>query len=153
MRSLVTRFLWHEAGSFDRWLSVAAILMATIAGLSVIADRMGWDDSVPYQDARLISVEPEGGNLRVVVGYTKTEQDCDFEKAVAIGIALGEATPLIWEPYRGPNVDAQRTPGRQRLDWTIRTQGKVYDEIEIRTRHDCEGERVDQTMITVEVPE
>jgi len=62
-------------------------------------------------------------------------------------------SPLDYIPHRAANVGAERLPGKQVMDVSVYTDGIRYDVIEFRTRHYCDGVRVEGTMLTVEVPE
>jgi len=136
----------------DYALLLGVIALLGIGILPKLADRLGLFEPVPYRDVQIQSVEAEGDTLHIKGTFVKTRANCVFEKAVVMGLGLGGVTPLVWTEFRGPNMSAQRTPGLQPLDWTINLDGQLFDNIEIRTRHDCAGNRVDRTLAIVEVP-
>jgi hypothetical protein len=139
--------------AIDTFLAAGMLLLIGLVGAPWVLDRSGLFEPQPYTDVTLLRADHEGDTLHVVAGYTRADDSCEYVNAVAIGIAFGEATALEWTPYRGPNVTEVREPGRQKLDWDIRVNGGVFDTVEIRTRHFCDGERVDRTMLVIDMNE
>lgn len=135
----------------DAFLALGTALLLVFAVTPWLADKSGWFEPQPYSDVTLLRAEQDGGILHVVAGYTRSDDDCEYVNAVAVGISFGEATALVWEPYRGPNVTEVREPGRQLLDWDIQVNDGVFDTVEIRTRHYCGGDRVDRTMLVIDM--
>lgn len=128
-------------------LEVTAIVVALSAIGSLVLDRFHFFDPIPYRNVELLKIERlDDGNIHLLLQYIKTREQCEFERAVVFGYSLGDFRALDWLPYRGPGQTAQRTAGQQIMDITIYPGGVRYDEYEIRTRHDCEGVRVDRVM-------
>lgn len=96
---------------------------------------------VPYRDVFIREQWMEGEWLHVTATFIKT--DCTFQRLSAVGYGLGVTYNLPWadrEPAEG-----DRLLGLQTL--RINVGGSAgLDAVELRTRHDCDGETVDSTF-------
>jgi hypothetical protein len=129
-------------------LSVLVIVVAVILGW-----QYGWFDPAPYQNVQTIEVERDDENhLLVHLRYEKTEADCEYVRGIAYAVLPGDRIPVLFEPVRHAGETAQRFPGIQHLRWDIDLNVWNPDTVEIWTRHDCGGRRVDRMMAEIEVP-
>lgn len=143
------RFLWAADGKADlRWLMVA---MAWLLGV-LMWDAFGryYLSQRPFADVELISAHPIGEHqVEVIATYEKL--GCTIQKMVVYGYAFGNYTALDYRPRRGPNEGFERIEGRQTMDIIVDVNGVKYEAIEIRTRHDCDGERVDSVFLRADL--
>ena len=108
-------------------------------------------DPVPYKDVELLSYEYTGEEIRIVATFEKT--DCIFNSMQVVGGASGQTEFLDWRDLDGMNGTEDRSEGIQtmRIAFELRRDG--YDWVEVRTRHNCDGEKVDKVFIRFdEVP-
>lgn len=131
--------------------------VALIAAMAWLLGVLMWDafgryylSQRPFADVELVSAHPMGPDqIEVIATYEKL--NCQIQKMVVYGVAFGEYTALDFRPRRGPGEGFDRTEGRQTMDIIVDTRGVTYEEIEIRTRHDCDGERVDSVFLKAEL--
>lgn len=131
---------------------------ALIAAMSWLLGVLMWDafgryylSQRAFTDVELVSVHPIGKNqIEIIATYEKV--GCVIQKMVVYGEAFGNYTALDYRPRRGPGEGMDRTAGRQTMDIIVDTQGVTYEALEIRTRHDCDGERVDSVFLKAEMP-
>lgn len=143
-------FFRHETGSAERVLHITAIVISISALLTLFADNFGVFKQRPFRDVRLLSIEAQGQKLHIRAAYEKL--GCQLARMVVFGVGVGDSlVALDFLPYRGPNVELDRIEGRQVMDITVDTLGILYDQIEIRTRHDCDGRRVDSLFLRVDI--
>lgn len=146
------RFLWGEAGDGDKLLAVFAMLISITAFVYTIGNNRGWWEPIPYKNVTLVEAFREEDGLHLIAVYDKTPAKCTLERLVVFGYLLREVQPLDFIPVRDGNVSQQRTEGKQRMELVIDEKATQYDEIEVRTRHNCEGLIVDKSMLKVDVP-
>lgn len=105
---------------------------------------------VPYENVLLLEEELINNTLLIRVQFDKL--DCEFVYLQTVGFTLGIPERLPWVDING---DAgNREPGTHVIELQIAlTNDVVYDYVEIRTRHTCDGETVDRTLLTVDLIE
>lgn len=136
-----------------RYLSlVLGVLLVSILAstATLILARNGAFDQQPFDRVKVTSVSRSGYEVNIKAQYRKVA--CEIERIVVFGTILGEVTPLDYVPYRGPNIDEDRLEGQQAMEIIVDMAGVKYDNIEVRTRHNCEGRHVDNVFLAVEVP-
>ncbi len=108
----------------------------------------------PYTNVEVVSVVTDSDSITVTANFRKNE--CTFQRLEVFGTDLGLTYNLPWanvpvseEEDRGTRYD--RAAGDHTLRLDVETGGKVYDRIEIRTRHLCGDEVVDKVFATIEV--
>ena len=91
----------------------------------------------------------EDGLVRVRVRFIK--DDCEYERGVIWGTYFGEVDPrpLTWRNIPGNIGD--RTKGEHTADLVIGPLRQPYERIEMRTRHDCDGEKVDRVFFRIDL--
>lgn len=105
----------------------------------------------PYRNVEVVRVEREENTLRVVANFEKTA--CTFRRLTVVGY-LADATDILsWRDGFGLPPDHDREPGSQTMNIEIMVRGVAYDWVEIRTRHDCDGQTVDRVFAHIELPE
>lgn len=105
----------------------------------------------PYQNVEVVRVERDESTLRVVANFEKTA--CTFRRLTVVGY-LADATDILsWRDGFGLPPDHDREPGTQTLNIEIDAGAVAYDWIEIRTRHDCDGQTVDRVFAHIDLPE
>lgn len=107
----------------------------------------------PYTNVQLVSVAKTDTSVTLTANFRKT--DCSFQRLEVFGFDLGQTYVLNWENVivreeedHGPEYD--RSNGGQTLRIKVKIPGVGYDKIEIRTRHLCDGAKVDKIFITVD---
>lgn len=100
----------------------------------------------PYSDVELReALLTEDQQLVIHADFVKI--GCVFERLSVVGIGLTGAHLLEWvdDDALGPAYD--RAAGIQSLRVKISLGDFKHDRIEIRTRHDCDGELVDKLFL------
>jgi hypothetical protein len=107
----------------------------------------------PYTNVQLVSVAKTDTAVTITANFRKT--DCSFQRLEVFGYDLGQTYVLDWENVvvrdevdRGFNYD--RAEGGHTLRIKVKLPDTSYDKIEIRTRHLCDGAKVDKVFITVD---
>jgi len=123
------------------------MVIGFILGLLVMVPIF-WTNSifeeVPYTEVEVISVEREGSYIDITANFIKTEY-CDYVSLDVLGGSDGRWFFLEWEPIDGTTKDQQRISGPNTLGVRVYIpEGHTFDIIEIKTRHDCNGDRVDK---------
>lgn len=139
-------------GKGGKVLDVTAILVSVTAIIYTLGDNRSWFKPTPYNKVEIDSVERKEDGLHVIANFVKVTEDCKPEKVVVFGYLLDSLRPLDFIPIREGRVERERTAGPQRMELVIDEQAERYDEIEVRTRHNCNGIIVDKTMLRVDVP-
>ncbi len=119
-----------------------------VVGLLSVALFWATMDPVPYRDVEILRAEARFHRLEVVANFEKT--NCEFQRLVAVGGLAGQTSFLRWTDMDGIEPNHDRDNGAQTLRIAIDPQGVSYDWIEIRTRHDCDGEKVDKVFARFE---
>ena len=103
----------------------------------------------PYRDVELVTGQFLGDEYHIVANFEKT--DCTFKRLTVIGYAAGVTEFL---EYRNSGLDLgydyDRDAGEQTLRIAFKLKKDFYDWVEIRTRHDCDGELVDKVFLHLE---
>lgn len=123
---------------------------ATIAGCVAFfgADRLLAPKA--YTNVELIEVSRDDGWLYVTASFQKL--GCERVSVVFLGKRLGLQDDLTrtWENLNGTLPDQDRTEGEQVLFGRLYVDGLSYDSFEIRTRHNCDGRRVDGVFLKLD---
>ena len=116
----------------------------------LIAGITAWSQlpHVPYRDVDVLASDTSDGEMLLVATFEKT--DCEFQQLVAVGGFLGQTRFLDWRDGDGLGPDYDRENGRQTLRILVDDPGDL-DWIEIRTRHDCDGEKVDKIFARIDM--
>ena len=97
---------------------------------------------VPYGEVQLLSKVEHEGYTDYTFSHVKYQ--CVFKKLVVFGVNFGILTPLEWEDPVTQTTNRDRLAGKQILSLRVFDGGIRYSSIEIRTRHDCDGQTVDR---------
>lgn len=103
----------------------------------------------PYSDVQVVETFQEDDYRYVTASFRKG--NCERQDVVFLGIRLGIQDKLKWEPLDGYNNQEDRTEGFQVLSGRLFTGGVQYESFEIRTRHLCDGKRVDRVFLRITV--
>lgn len=104
---------------------------------------------VPYKDVVVTEVERTDDGYVVHASFIKTE--CTFKRLEVFGSNTGVPVYLRWSSLDGsPTTVYDRSIGKQHLIVLVITAGADYDTLEIRTRHDCDGQLVDKIFATIQ---
>ena len=135
---------------FDTLRIAAAALVAGV--LLLFAIDAGLFDPTPYRDVVIQTVErTPDGNVFIHATYTKTDAVCEYVRGQPFATFVGGREALSYEPIRSGGQTDQRFAGFQNLRWLIDLHGLEPSGLEIWTRHDCNGRRVDLMMARVEI--
>lgn len=125
-----------------------------VVGIAVFA-LIWWMTSppLPYTMVTVQDVRRnDAGTVFLDVEFNKGV-GCEFVKLEAHGhLDAGGVQSLRWWDATTPDGHGDRLAGLQLLQIGVRVPIGI-DQIEVRTRHDCEGEAVDRVMVVVDVPE
>jgi len=136
-----------------RTFDVAAIttIIMCFAVLGMFLRDLGFFLPRPFRDVQTTNFEIlDDDRVLIEARYSKTSARCEFSKLVVFGLILNEPEALTHEPYRGPNVDEQRTPGAQVMRIAVQRKGVNWDSYEMRTRHFCGSEVVNRLFLRVD---
>ena len=104
---------------------------------------------VPYKGVVVTEVERTDDGYVVHASFIKTE--CTFKRLEVFGSNTGVPVYLRWSSLDGsPTTVYDRSIGKQHLIVLVITSGADYDTLEIRTRHDCDGQLVDKIFATIQ---
>lgn len=101
----------------------------------------------PYNNVTVDDLSYVDGNRSVGVQATfvKTEE-CTFQDLKVFGEYLGVWVPLTWSDPKGEEGD--RYTGYNTLHILVDVEGVYYSTIEVRTRHSCDGKKVDEIFLS-----
>jgi hypothetical protein len=103
----------------------------------------------PYKDVVVTELERTDEGYVVHANFIKTA--CTFKRLEVFGINTGIPVYLEWKAQDGsPATDYDRSIGKQHLIILVITTESDYDTLEIRTRHDCNGQLVDKVFATIQ---
>jgi hypothetical protein len=120
------------------WFALAALLGA--AAQFLLSDWI--ENPVPYRNVQVQSLTHADDQVFLVANFEKTHGV--FERLVAIAGVAGETEFLYW--YNLDPEVGDRTLGDQTLRIAISVLGIDYDWIEVRTRHDHNGDKIDKVF-------
>ena len=105
--------------------------------------------NMPFKKVTLLSQEVNGDWVHYKFAFTKL--GCVYKRLEVLGISQGRVISLPWE-----NIDEQEqlATGQDRIKgyhiWSVKVQIKsIFDYIEIRTRHECNGKITDRIFAKV----
>lgn len=142
----MSEFVIHRALPFF----VGAIFC--IIGILYPAYLFGVFDPIPYQDVKVRSVERVGGVVHFEADFVK--RGCTFQAIAFVGVGFsGVSPPLPWSDSPGAErEEANRLAGRQTMSVDVDIGGAAFDELEVKTRHDCDGQIIDKVFAAVKIP-
>lgn len=121
---------------------IAALAMAVVPRLL---------EPRPYSDVEVVSLDRAGRTVEMVVDWRKN--NCERLSVSFLAWRLGAFVDVTgtWEALDGVvegSSNFDRLAGQQRLHGrvTLPDDGS-FDRLEIRTRHDCDGRRVDGVFL------
>lgn len=101
----------------------------------------------PYSEVEVIEVSQEDRSVYLVANFVKNDA-CNFQTLSVFGEKFDRwSGPLDWRDSDKPRGD--RIAGHQTLNIVIDTLGTEYDILEVRTRHLCDGGKVDKVFATL----
>jgi hypothetical protein len=102
----------------------------------------------PYSDVKVLAATKSEDNVTIEATFVKNE--CSFVRLEVFGDATGVPIRLEWSGVDGTPDNYDRAAGSQYL--AIEVQGAVaFDNLEVRTRHDCNGVVVDKVFANVDL--
>lgn len=108
----------------------------------------GYLDPAPYSNVEILGATSVDDGTVITASFLKTSH-CDFKKMAVFGKDLGYWVELNWQDIDGEKGD--RMEGYQSFVIKIDTMGSEYSEIEIRTRHDCDGGITDTVFAKIDM--
>jgi len=110
----------------------------------------GFFDPNPYDNVEVVDhgYNPDGTSYFIVANFIKNEE-CSFVDLGVFGSYLGQTKRLEWSD---PTTDRShdRLVGHQTLEISIAVGGTPFDQLEVRTRHLCDGEKVDRIFAIIQ---
>jgi hypothetical protein len=101
----------------------------------------------PYTNVIMKDLIVSKDTVSLVASFEKNDA-CDYVDLGVFGGNLGLWSRLEWQDI--DDLQGDRLAGGQTLRIKIDLD-QPYQEIEVRTRHDCGGEKVDQVFINIEI--
>tara|TARA_R100001086_G_C11812735_1_gene251998 strand:- start:504 stop:905 length:402 start_codon:yes stop_codon:yes gene_type:complete len=120
---------------------------AVWASMFVLAGSLWWVTltPTPYRSVDVMRQERVGAEIEFVANFTKTA--CTFKRLRVVGSISGQTNFIHWRDLDGlPDDDENRGAGQHTLRIAFPAQEGLYDWIEIRTQHDCDGVKVDKVF-------
>lgn len=102
---------------------------------------------VPYHNVDVRNLVVSEDTVSLIATFEKNDE-CTYVNLGVFGGNLGEWDRLDWEDLDVPQGD--RFAGHQTLRMRIMID-KPYEVIEVRTRHDCDGEKVDKIFTNIDI--
>jgi hypothetical protein len=134
--------LRNRAGNFLIGAAVAGAIMAPFTWGHLL-----WGVK-PYYAVRVVQVERgPSGSVHITASFTKNE-NCKLEEFAVVGHQLGLTRFLEWSDSDGLGRSYDRMAGEQTLRIQVDPDG--VDEIELRTRHNCDGKTIDRTFARID---
>jgi len=127
---------------------------ALLVGFGFLFGALAWQiggyvlEPRPYWGVEVRMVEREGDAVTVVADFTKGE-NCRLVTFLPFGIALESATPLRYTDLDGHVGNVDRLAGNSTLRVTVYLDRFSYESIQFRTRHDCDGDKVDRVFAEI----
>lgn len=126
----------------ERWLWAGA--MTGAVAMSVLPRIL---EPSPYWDVKLIDTYQDGPFRYITASFEKG--NCERKDVVFLGLRLGLQQKLQWVADDGFDNQEDRTEGFQVLSGKLLTGDVTYEAFEIRTRHLCDGKRVDKVFLHI----
>lgn len=125
------------------WVLLFIVVAAFSLAPYILAPR-------PYWGVELVETRQDGVWRYITANFTKGE--CRREDVVFLGHRLGLTDNLTkaWQGLDGVEDGHDRLEGEQTLRGRLYTGAVSYEAIEIRTRHDCDGKRVDKVFLRID---
>lgn len=135
-----------------REMLTAYIVAAALFGASMwaVVERVILAPPVPYSEVDVIDAEIREDRFWLVANFRKNA--CTFRRLSVIGSGFDNNEVLEWQDMDGLQPDHDRAAGLQTLRIVANLKGQLFDTIEVRTRHDCDGRQVDKVFMTYTVP-
>ena len=136
----------------DRGLYLFAGL---VLGAAVLFD---WDTTFgpqPYHSVRVVSLERQDHWVHFHVTFQKA--GCVYKKLVVIGTGFEATENLtslkINEDATGKGVQERGDRIKGQAVWRFKVYAPkgIFEKIEIRTRHDCDGKTVDKVFLVTSI--
>jgi hypothetical protein len=131
---------------FVKLLRLTAALVVANAALLVV-QYWPHEEPEPYRDVALTSAVLTADNKNLLLHAVFVKTDCVFVRLSVVGVGLNGAHLLEWESIDGLGQDYDRIAGLHSLRLKIALGEFEHDRLEIRTRHDCDGEMVDKLFL------
>jgi len=103
----------------------------------------------PYKNVRVISIDRTPAGIEFFATFEKTE--CRFKALELVAGSFGETSFLPWRDLDGLPPDYDRSAGAHTMRIAFDFGAIDPDWIEIRTRHDCAGKKVDKVFYRIEL--
>lgn len=130
------------------WAATMALAFALGAWVLILSPVLS---PSPYYGVEVLRAERTAGSIALVANFEKT--DCTFDRLTVIASEAGETFILLWSDLDGFPEDHDRDAGEQTLRISIAMGERNPDWVEVRTRHDCDGELVDRVFAHIDIPE
>jgi hypothetical protein len=138
-----------------KFLNMGAVLQVVIMSmaLSIILYTGGQFllgpnpySNVEVKETRETIINGEAG-WYISADFKKTS--CEFVRLEVVGMTLGVPEIVKWDPIDNGSRDYDRNVGTQVLKIFVKPYDGAYDALEIRTRHNCDGDTVDKVFATI----
>lgn len=130
------------------YLLLAVTLALFVSSALLIATANGWFDPRPYWGVKVRPLQvDDDGNVGVIADFTKGH--CELVKFGVDGVNFDGAFPLKYTDLDGRPEDDDRLAGDTTLRILILVDGGEYDYFDLKTRHVCNGRRVDKRFARV----
>lgn len=125
------------------WAATIAACVAFFGADRILAPKA-------YTNVELLEATRDDGWLYITASFIKRE--CELVSVVFLGKRLGLQDDLTrtWENLNGTPTGRDRMAGEQVLAGRLYVAGLSYDSFEIRTRHNCDGRRVDGVFLKLD---
>lgn len=119
-----------------------------VAAMAIFALYVATLAPQPYTDVAPIRIERVGDVVEFEANFKKT--GCTFQRLRVVVGEAGQTRFVGWRDLEaGPEV-GDRNKGLQTLRLILDLPADVFDWAEIRTRHDCDGEKYDKVFWRLE---
>lgn len=129
----------------ERMAWAAAFALAIIAG-----SYHKLSEPSPYVVTEILEADIVDDSLLLVANFTKT--DCELKRFEVVGGAVGVTQFLTWDDADGLGREYDRSNGEHTLRIQAHFDGRSYDWVEFRTRHDCDGRQVERVFFRWDNP-
>jgi hypothetical protein len=117
--------------------AIVGVVM-TILSITGTAYYTGSFQPVPYGHVEIREVRETGKNVLFVANFIKVK--CTFDRLQVQGETLG-----VWQVIPWVSDDrGDRLAGKETLSISFKASPSEFDRIQIKTRHDCNGRKVDK---------